>query len=83
MRNANSKGSRLIICYFLNRLPRSCWMASGIQDRRKDFQKVQIQHTSRICNTNTHSLAKRAVGCKEPVVWMNNVPSKVMCLFSL
>ncbi|KAL9450019.1 hypothetical protein AB3S75_011871 [Citrus x aurantiifolia] len=57
------------------------WTIAEIQSSKQDFQSIDFYHVPRQCNTNAHSLAKRALKSSESVIWRDEFPADVLCLF--
>ncbi|KAH9657893.1 putative reverse transcriptase/RNA-dependent DNA polymerase [Citrus sinensis] len=57
------------------------WTIAEIQSSRQDFQSIDFQHVPRQCNTSAHSLAKRALKSSGSVIWRDEFPADVLCLF--
>ncbi|XP_024033533.1 uncharacterized protein LOC112095662 [Citrus clementina] len=57
------------------------WTIAEIQSSRQDFQSIDFQHVPRQCNTSAYSLAKRALKSSGSVIWWDEFPADVLCLF--
>ena len=57
------------------------WTIAEIQSSRQDFQSIDFQHVPRQCNTSAHSLVKRALKSSGSVIWRDEFPADVLCLF--
>lgn len=53
-----------------------------MQSKKKDFHAIKVQHTSRSCNSITHSLAKLVLERNESIVWVGPYPPEIMYLLN-
>ncbi|KAH9668523.1 reverse transcriptase domain-containing protein [Citrus sinensis] len=54
------------------------WIIEEIQNQKRTFCNVIVNHIPRTCNVCAHSLAKFAVGANTPAVWVDHIPAEVM-----
>ena len=57
------------------------WTMAEIHKSIQDCQLISFQHVSRKCNGFVHFFAKRALCSSESVIWRNNFPNDVLCMF--
>ena len=49
------------------------WVILEILEKKNNFQNFKAQHTPRLCNGISHSLAKLALQKKESVMWLDEI----------
>ena len=54
------------------------WIIEEIQNQKREFCNVIVNHIPRTCNVCAHSLAKFAVGANTPAIWLDHIPAEVM-----
>lgn len=54
-----------------------CWVIYEIQELSTECIECKVKFTPRTCNTKAHRLAKLALKCVEPAIWVDLFPENI------
>ncbi|XP_024043213.1 uncharacterized protein LOC112099916 [Citrus clementina] len=76
------KGVIELINNKMSTLTKTFWVIFDILETKKSFQNFKAQHVPRSCNIVAHSMAKLSLRKLDSFVWLDEIPTDVMCLLT-